>query len=85
MLEGEHFSFWMSEVNEWPIDPMPFATAALQTSQACVHEDIYTCPVIEAWDMLQFPIFALGFSYQSQVAFSEFVIQVPNSNTGNGF
>lgn len=35
--------------------------------------------------MLQLPIFALGFSYQDQVAFSEFVIQVPNSNTGNGF
>lgn len=35
--------------------------------------------------MLQLPVFALGFSYQGQVAFSEFVIQVPNSNTGNGF
>lgn len=29
--------------------------------------------------MLQLPIFALGFSYQGQVAFSEFVIQVPNA------
>lgn len=35
--------------------------------------------------MLQLPVFALGFSYQGQVAFSEFVIHVPNSNTGNGF
>ena len=35
--------------------------------------------------MLQLPICALGFSYQDQVAFSEFGIQVPKGNTGNGF